>query len=108
MGRAKPEMPKSTTGFSLEETKKLAALARLSLTEAELKKLSKEIDSILEYVSQVKEATTASAKAVTSSLTNVMREDGEPHEAALYTEKLLSGAPKRKSDYLSVKKILNR
>lgn len=37
---------------------------------------------------------------------NVMREDGEPHESGLYTEKLLSAAPQREGQYIKVKKIL--
>ena len=38
---------------------------------------------------------------------NVMREDGEPHEGGIYTEKMLSQAPKRKGNFLEVKKILD-
>ena len=37
---------------------------------------------------------------------NVMREDKDPHEAGLYTEKILEQAPAREGDYIKVKKIL--
>lgn len=37
---------------------------------------------------------------------NVMREDTEPHESGIYTEKLLSAAPQREGQYIKVKKIL--
>jgi hypothetical protein len=35
-----------------------------------------------------------------------MREDGEPHESGIYTQKILEQAPAREKDYIKVKKIL--
>jgi len=39
-------------------------------------------------------------------LRNVTREDGEPHESGVHTEKLLGASPNRKDNYVQVKKIL--
>ena len=87
----------------------LAKLARIEMGEAEAEKLSKEFDAILGYVGEVKGITQASnqeLEASSFSIRNVMREDGEPHESGVYTEKILSQAPAREGDYLKVKKIL--
>jgi aspartyl-tRNA(Asn)/glutamyl-tRNA(Gln) amidotransferase subunit C len=91
-----------------EEVLKLAKLARIDISEAEAESLSKEFGSILSYVGEIKNAnlTHVEAKKEDFMLRNVMREDTEPHESGIHTEALLNEAPKRKGDYVEVKKIL--
>lgn len=93
---------------TLKEIENLAALARISLTREEKEKMRSEFDAILAYVASIREvsATVAkNARSITATL-NVMREDADPHESGVYTEALLSVAPKREGDYIKVKKIL--
>ncbi len=89
-----------------EDVKKLAALARIPLSEEELPKFVKEFDAILEYVGQL-EALEVKKGELLLPYTNVMREDGEPHAKGKYTKKLVEQFPAREGDYLEVKQIVN-
>lgn len=85
--------------------KNLADLARIELTHEEEKKFTNELGSILEYVSQLQEVKDSEVNSEIIPA-NRFREDKEPHESGKFTEDLLAGVPKRKGDYVSVKKIL--
>lgn len=89
-----------------EDVKKLAALARISISDKELAAFTKEFDAILAYVGQLEKLELPKAGATKPALCNVMREDGEPHAPGLYTEKLTEQFPARDGDALSVKQIL--
>jgi aspartyl-tRNA(Asn)/glutamyl-tRNA(Gln) amidotransferase subunit C len=90
-----------------KEIEKLARLARIKISKEEAEKLSADIDSILSYVSEIKEAAfSAAQRDAGDEITNVMREDKEPHETGLYSDRLLKEAPQREGDYIKVKKIL--
>ena len=91
-----------------KEVLNLAKLARVELKDEEAESLSHEFDSILNYVGEVR--STKVSPLVSNSqgetLKNIMREDREPHESGLYTQKILGQAPSREGDYIKVKKIL--
>ena len=91
-----------------EEVKKLAALARIGIEDAELGKLTKEFDAILAYVETISMVEMPQGEVLRRGhiLHNVMREDGKPHETGKYTEKLVEQFPQREGDALSVKQIL--
>ena len=100
----------------------LAKLARLEVSEEELKKLEKEIPDILHFVEQIQAASavgrTESASGETKSapgsgeakkgLRNVMRADENPIESGKFTEKLLEAAPAREGDRIAVKQVISR
>lgn len=90
-----------------EEVKKLAALARVEVSDEDLPKFAKEFEAVLAYVGQLDslDIDVKGAKAA-PKLHNVMREDGEPHEKGKYTEKLAEQFPVREGDALSVKQII--
>ena len=88
-----------------EDIQNLAELARIEISEGEAESLTSEIDSILEYVSKIKEISGSSTNDV-PLLRNVMRDDVVTHEANEYTEDILNLAPSREKNYLKVKKIL--
>jgi len=91
-----------------EKVLKLANLARIEMDDAEAESLSHEFESILGYVSEVKSVGVNALKSSKEDLAlkNIWREDKDPHESGLYTEKILELAPEREGDYLKVKKIL--
>lgn len=93
---------------SVDEVKKLAELARIELSDEELEKLQGELDSIVEYIDEIQKVELPEGVSPSPhlELENVMREDEDPHEAGMYTEKMLSQAPKRKDNFVEVKKIL--
>lgn len=92
---------------SAEEVKKLAALARLSIPEEKLGSFAKEFDAILAYVGKLDDLTLpAHDERVVSVVHNVFREDGVPHEAGKYTDKVVEQFPDSEGNYLKVKQII--
>ena len=90
-----------------EKVLSLAKLARIEIGNEEAENLSHEFDAILNYVGEVKEVgNLGKFDKEEFSIHNVLREDTNPHEPGIYTEKLLSQAPAREGDYIKVKKIL--
>ncbi len=88
-----------------EDIKNLADLARIQISDKEAESLTREMDSILGYVGQIKEATGDTEKML-PKLRNIMREDISTNAPKQYAEKLLKNAPSREKNYLKVKKIL--
>lgn len=90
-----------------EDIEHLAKLSRIAVSEEESVSLAEDMSSILGYVSEIDEITGEKlGEKEVGPLFNVMREDGEPHPAKVYTEDLLSLAPLRDGQYVKVKKIL--
>ena len=91
-----------------EEAKKLAKLSRLEIEDSELKKISTEIDSILDYIDKIKTAKTGEVtdKIKKPEVRNIVREDENPHDKGIYTKKILDNAPEVEDDQIKVKKIL--
>ncbi|HZS42649.1 MAG TPA: Asp-tRNA(Asn)/Glu-tRNA(Gln) amidotransferase subunit GatC [Candidatus Paceibacterota bacterium] len=95
--------------MEIKDIGKLAALSRINLPDSEKESLLKEMDAILAYVDQVKEATAAQSAAVALHKPfsrNIFREDAEPHPAGAFNEALLESSPDRQGQYIKVKKIL--
>lgn len=85
----------------------LAKLARLEVSEAELKKLEKEIPAILEFVDTIQKAKVGK-ETKSPALRNVMRADENPIESGTFTETLLKAAPARDGDRIAVKQVISR
>jgi len=92
-----------------EEIKKIADLARLEISDEESGKFATEIDSILSYIDQLKEAKVSedSSRIENANVRNVMIEDGEPHSKGENTKALIDEAPDSQDHLIKVKKILN-
>ncbi len=104
-----------------EEVKKLAALARISMPEAELVKFTKEFDSILAYVGQLGQLELPKAKTAgggspdaagaafrdTRPLRNIFRDDANPTPPGTWTTKMVDAFPEKEDDYLVVKQIIS-
>lgn len=95
--------------IEIKDVEHLAGLARIAISNNEKELLRHDLEEILGYVSQVKNAEERGSNAEErekGELYNVMREDDEPHQAGLYTEDILKQAPSREGDRIAVKKIL--
>lgn len=92
---------------SVDDVRKLAQLARVSVDDAELEKFANEFEGILAYVGQIDCLSVSRAELEFPLLRNVFREDGEPHERRRDTEKLSAQFPAREGDSLSVKQIIS-
>lgn len=92
--------------ISREEVARIAALARISLSEAELGHLAGQIDGILDAVAVVQEAAGADVPAMSHPLeiSNVTRPD--VIVPSLTPEDALSGAPASEDSRFRVPQIL--
>lgn len=90
-----------------EEVKKLAALARLSVSEEKLQTFAKEFDAIIGYMGQLESLELPPLIDTKPPLRNVFRADEEPHDPGAFTKQIAEQFPARKGDALSVKQIIS-
>lgn len=84
---------------------KLAQLARIKLDDAEKQGLTKDIDSILTYVDQIKKATVdMDYTPILGAVHNAFRDDVVIKDE--HREALLNESPDREKDFIAVKKII--
>ncbi|HMH31287.1 MAG TPA: Asp-tRNA(Asn)/Glu-tRNA(Gln) amidotransferase subunit GatC [Methylomirabilota bacterium] len=93
--------------LSREDVLKLAQLARLDLSDAEVKEYSQELSEILQYVEQLGEVDVSGLKPTNqvTGLENVTRED-EIKDYGYKTEDLLKNLPATKDGQIKVKRML--
>ncbi len=92
-----------------DEVLRLAKLARIDIQDEEAESLSHEFGAILNYFSEIKSAKIQDLDISGSDLVikNVLREDKDPHESGIFTEKLMAEVPSKDSNFVKVKKILS-
>jgi aspartyl/glutamyl-tRNA(Asn/Gln) amidotransferase C subunit len=83
---------------------KLAQLARINLNKTEEKKLQKDIEAILDFVSKLKELPDENIKEIVSENFNSFRED-ELQKKEEHIAKLVEAAPQKEKGYIKVKNI---
>lgn len=90
-----------------EQVMKVAKLARLELTEAEVEEFTGQLRAILDYVAKMNELDTSNVEPLAHCLpvSNVFREDAA--KESLGAEKALANAPDRDGDFFKVPKILD-
>tara|TARA_B100000579_G_C22786740_1_gene832321 strand:- start:591 stop:884 length:294 start_codon:yes stop_codon:yes gene_type:complete len=93
--------------ISKEEVEKVATLARLSLSENEIKQYSKQLEEILDYINQLGSVDTENIIPTTRAVevTNVVRRD----EVQISSEQelLINLAPQREGKFYKVPKIMS-
>jgi aspartyl-tRNA(Asn)/glutamyl-tRNA(Gln) amidotransferase subunit C len=101
------EKEKMAERISKEEVRKVAKLARLQPSEAEVEEFTRQLGAILEYVEKMNELNTEGVEPLAHCLpvSNVFRDD-EVKES-LGTEKTLANAPQRDGEFFKVPKILD-
>ncbi len=89
-----------------EEVLKLAKLSRIALSDAEVEKFQKNLDTVLGYVDELKKVNTDGLEEVNqvTGLVNVQRED-KAVMAENHAE-IFAQAPEIKDGYFKVKAIL--
>ena len=90
-----------------DQVRWVAHLARLDLTENELATITRQLDSVLNYVNQLQAVPTEGVEPLAHPLpiTNVFRED-EP-SPSLPVDAALANAPDRKGDFYGVPAVLD-
>ena len=96
-----------------KEVQRIAKLARLSLNEKELKKVKKDLSSILDYFDSLKEVNVSKvqptfhpAESFFDKKLKIMREDKIKPELPKIVNKLVETAPERKGRCVKVKTVL--
>ena len=89
------------------QVKKVAKLARLDLSEQEVREFATQLSAILEYVEKMNQLDTESVEPLAHCLpiSNCFREDVV--KDSLGTEKTLANAPQRDGEFFKVPKILD-
>jgi aspartyl-tRNA(Asn)/glutamyl-tRNA(Gln) amidotransferase subunit C len=90
-----------------EQVRKVAKLARLELTDAEVEEFTGQLGAILEAVAKMNGLDTENVEPLAHCLpiSNVFRED--QIKPSLGTDKTLANAPQRDGSFFSVPKILD-
>ena len=92
--------------ISADDVRKVAKLARLDLADKKITTYTNQLESILDYVSQLQAVDTTDVPPTTRAVevVNVTREDGvTPTQVR---EEILNQAPQREQDFYRVPKIL--
>lgn len=93
--------------ITIAEIEKLANLARIKLALEERESLTKEIDSILTYIDEIKKATISLDHTPTvGAVSNIFREDIVRSISEEDRKAILNEAPDREGDFVAVKKII--
>lgn len=95
------------TKLTREDVLKLAQLARISLSDAEIDEFSEELSAILQYVEQLSSVEVSGLKPTNqvTGLTNVMREDIVKDYGYAPLE-LLKNVPQTQDNQLKVKRMI--
>ena len=88
--------------ISEQEVKKIAELSRLSLTNEELKKRTKDMNNILDYMDTLNEIDTENVEELYNvhDMNNSLREDN--YDSSLDKKDVLANSPNSNSDYIEV------
>ena len=94
------------TRISKEQVKHVANLAKLTIKEEEIEKLTKQLDSIITYAEQLNELDTENVEPTThvSHMKNVLREDKA--SKGLPREEVLKNAPDHQDGQIRVPGIM--
>ncbi len=88
-------------------TMKIASLAKIELSEQEVKEYSKDLTKILKWMEELREVDVSNVEPVTSVTKNELyeREDITPKDT-VSQEKILLNAPEKEKEYFTVPKVI--
>ena len=88
-------------------TLKIASLAKLELTDQEIKEYSKDLTNILKWMEELKEVNVSNIEPVTSVTKNQLYEREDiAYESTVEQEKILLNAPEKVAEYFTVPKVI--
>ena len=88
-------------------TLKIASLAKLELTEQEVKEYSKDLNKILKWMEELKEVDVSNVEPVTSVTNNELYEREDiSYKNMVEQEKILLNAPEKVGEYFTVPKVI--
>ena len=85
---------------------KLGKLARISISDDKLNNLSKDLNSILEFVDQLKEIKTDQVDPTSNSLNQKLEVRDDKVDTKNSAEDILENAPEKEMDFFVVPKVI--
>ena len=92
--------------FDKKSLLKLGKLARISISDDKLKNLSKDLNSILEFVDQLKEIKTDQVDPTSNSLNQKLEVRDDKVDTKNSAEDILENAPEKEMDFFVVPKVI--
>ena len=94
--------------LSREEILNIATLARIGLSEKEIKKYQHELSDILDYFKKLEELDVAGVEPIghITGMQDVFRTDKNEDFGELGREAIMENAPEKKEGYIKVKSVL--
>ena len=92
--------------FDKKSLLKLGKLARISISDDKLNNLSKDLNSILEFVDQLKEIKTDQVDPTSNSLNQKLEVRDDKVDNTNSTEDVLENAPEKEMDFFVVPKVI--
>ena len=92
--------------FDKKSLLKLGKLARISISNDKLNNLSKDLNSILEFVDQLKEIKTDQVDPTSNSLNQKLEVRDDKVDNKNSAEDILENAPEKEMDFFVVPKVI--
>lgn len=92
--------------FDKKSLLKLGKLARISISDDKLNNLSKDLNSILEFVNQLKEIKTDQVDPTSNSLNQKLEVRDDKVDTKNSAEDILENAPEKEMDFFVVPKVI--
>ena len=92
--------------FDKKSLLKLGKLARISISDDKLNNLSKDLNSILEFVDQLKEIKTDQVDPTSNSLNQKLEVREDKVDTMNSAEDILENAPEKEMDFFVVPKVI--
>ena len=92
--------------FDKKSLLKLGKLARISISEDKLNNLSKDLNSILEFVDQLKEIKTDQVDPTSNSLNQKLEVRDDKVDTKNSAEDILENAPEKEMNFFVVPKVI--
>ena len=92
--------------FDKKSLLKLGKLARISISDDKLNNLSQDLNSILEFVDQLKEIRTYQVDPTSNSLNQKLEVRDDKVENKNSTEDVLENAPEKEMNFFVVPKVI--
>ncbi len=92
--------------FDKKSLLKLGKLARISISDDKLNNLSKDLNSILEFVDQLKEIKTDQVDPTSNALNQKLEVRDDKVDTKNSAEDILENAPEKEMDFFVVPKVI--
>ena len=94
-----------------QTVKKVAALARIAISDADAEKLAPELNNILGWIEQLGEVDTAGVEPMTAVIPNTLRlrddvVDADPLTGGGIRDRLMANAPQAEHGFFTVPKVI--